>query len=261
MTRDDDRSRDVTPALTDEALDAALSELLDGELDAATADALRGRLAREPALAARFERLGEADGRLRLLASELPTAERLAELRAGVQARIDADTGADSRDHRASDVTPATHAAPRRRPGRWLAPAAAALAAGIALYLLTGRVPDEAPRDATPIARSASPPADEHEPPRPGALARIEEPVERAPASARPDARTSLAVADPGTVDAPLTPNPLGDVVGSDDALLASASEVELAVALEYDVLTDLDVIENLELLELLAMLDTPEPM
>ena len=49
--------------------------------------------------------------------------------------------------------------------------------------------------------------------------------------------------------------------LASDDPLLAAASDVELAVALEYEVLSDLDVIGNLELLELLGGLDGPEAL
>jgi len=306
MTRDDDRSRTPSggPTLhglpSGDALDVELSALLDDELDPAAADALRGRIAREPELAARFEQLGELDGQLGRLADALPSEARLARLRVGLQERIDAEAASGHVDAAplgappaASGVAPVISIGLRRR---WMAPAAAALAAGLALYLLSGSPPGDPARSpgVGPELAGVDPPLRfTPAPERVEALARREAPVEVEPtvipdppteptgtptpsptrqalagldATGRgPAVETVVAAAEEPTgamaPDAGAESAPEIAPLATEDPLLASASEVELALAMEYEVLSDLDVIENLELLELLAMLDGPEPL
>jgi anti-sigma factor RsiW len=228
MTHDDGRSRgaqhDRTPdaAGIDAALDADLSALLDGELPPEAAGALRARLADEPALAARLERLAEVDGHVRRLAGTAVDEVRLARLRAGLQARLDADprpSGAARDDTRVAG--PGTGVARRRegtrvvRPrfARSVGPLAAALAAGLALYWLAAPRPPAAPPQAEGITAG-------------GAVA--------------------------GEPAAPLASD-------AGEPTLEEVSDAEIAIAMQYDVLSDLEVIEHLELLELLEDLEAPE--
>lgn len=227
---------EATRAPLDE-VDLRLSALLDGELDPESAAELRARLIDDPALAERSARLGEVDGQIRRLAARPPDAARLARLRAALQTRLDAETETDAAP--AADPIPLTPRATRRRPARRaglraVAPYAAALAAGLALYFAGGLLRPEprldAPREIAPR------------------IAEVEIPAEPAPEL---HAGASL---DP--VAAP-TEEPL--LASSHDEASDEASDEELAVALQLDVLADLDAIENLELLELLAFLEVPE--
>lgn len=273
MRRDDDRNRDPRndpdPAhLSEETLeaDAELSALLDGELEPATAEALRARIANEPRLAERFAALGALDGELRALAQSPPEAVRLERLRAGLEARI----AADARDPR-DEALPAGAPVFRLSSALRVVVPAAALAAGVALYFWAS--PPSGPSEETgrPIARTAEP-----LPPSTGTgIARA--PLAREPlaksradqpagAEGRGDVLTDgagerLVAADAGAAEGDLAA-PFAPVEGTseEDVLLGSASEVELAVALDYELLSDLEVIENLELLELLAMQGT-EPL
>ena len=273
MTRDDDRSHPMDESGPEAALDEALSALLDDEIEASAADELRARLAREPELAARFERLGEIDGQLRLLGGELPAPDRLSRLHADLRAKLDAQQAVDPGRARIVVLR-----------GRWLAPVGMALAAGLALYLLTGPRPGPGPADAPSIARTDPVPSADGDPLTPFAVSERVEPApvpdaQAAPAPRPPSAdRIARAAARPVAVEEPLAapapaPPPAQQVaraeapvkdaspLASDDPLLAAASDVELAVALEYEVLSDLDVIGNLELLELLGGLDGPEAL
>jgi len=102
--------------------DEDLSALLDGELAREREAELRDRMQRDGTLAERFARLAELQEELgRLATAQSSDAERIARLREGLERRLAAER-----------VRPLV-----RRPSfrRWLAPAAAALAAGLLLYL------------------------------------------------------------------------------------------------------------------------------
>jgi anti-sigma factor RsiW len=119
-------------------VDEDLSALLDGELEEARAQPLRDRIAREPALALRFAELGHLDVSLRGVAEETVTSERVAAMRAGLQRRLDAESPAPQ----GADDDGGARVLSLRRHTRWVAPFAAALAAGAALYLALGPSPD-----------------------------------------------------------------------------------------------------------------------
>ena len=191
------------------AEDEELSALLDGELAPDRATELRARMAEEPALSERFARMAEIDQALRGLSRPALSPERLEQLRTGVLERGARRSGG----------------ARSRHSWRWI-PAAAALAAGLALYLAMGGDPSTEEPLPTPRgdgSRQIAETAIRSEPSEPTA-------AEATGAEARPE-----------------------------DVQLASLSEEELAIGLAYETLTDLEVIENLELLELMAALDMQE--
>jgi hypothetical protein len=300
MTRREREPREAEEAMThvdrdppgDDTMtqhDAELSALLDGALDPDAAAELRARLADEPALGARLARLGEVDGRLRRLAAEPgPDAARLARLRAGVQARIEAATEPPRAAGRAGVVHVLR---PRARRLGWVA---AALAAGLALYVLVPRsgegpagppdlargpgatsLPDPTAQRGSlpPVPLAASPPGAVPREAAPGPDAEAPVPM---PGAAAPEALAQRSDTGPrggpadesGEAGIP-APSPdavapgdePGQAVAAADPVLGTASDAELAIAMEYEVLTDLEVIENLEVLEMLAMLDTAEPL
>ena len=140
--------------------DEDLSALLDGELSPEREAQLRARMAREPDLTECFALLAQADQQVRSLAGATLAPERLAGLRAALDRRL-AGRGEES------SSTGRVLSLPRAV--RWMAPAAAALAAGLTLYLALERTP-EGP--ATP--ETASEPRAETRPPS-GELARLSE--------------------------------------------------------------------------------------
>ena len=191
-------------------------------------------------------------------------------LREKLQARIEAEP-ADSDEQLDS---PSTHRAQvLRLPARWRAPVAAALAAGLALFILARPGEEPASTPSTPLdsslALEAAPPFNSEAPASltaPSQAAPIpDETLEPFPVLAQepspgelnepPQIETSIAAQrvemdpDSGSQQQTLeTPFP-------------EADEMELAVVLEYEMLADLDVIENLDLLEHLSILDGPEPL
>jgi anti-sigma factor RsiW len=195
-----------------EAIDAQLSALIDGELSAEEAARLRERLAAEPALAARHAELSLVTASLRELAAEPIADARLAGIRAGLESRLrEAPTPAVARPSR-----PGAQVVPLRRRGlRWGAPLAAALAAGLALYLASGPRPNPLEEDAAPELATTSDPS--------------------------PTAPLATAVPDQIAQDGS----------AGEDAF-AVASEEDLAIGMDYDVLADFDVIAELDLLEAL---------
>ena len=200
--------------------DEALSALLDGELAAEQAAELRARMAEEPALAERFARMAELDQALRGLSRRKLSPEHLEQLRAGVMERVASEP---------SGTRP-------RRVWRWM-PAAAALAAGLALYL----------------AVSGDPATENPVSGRPGDASQ-----QIAETTSQPEPSEPAAGTGAGT-GAKTRTGAAGAETAPDDIRLASVSEEELAIGLAYETLADLEVIENLELLELMAALEEEE--
>jgi hypothetical protein len=139
----DDEFDAIGLAPTDsEAVDALLSALLDGALSTAEREDLEARLAREPALAARLDRLRGVDDVLRGLASEA-LSDR------------DPKAGLDRLERR-------LESAPAGGPGPWRGPLALGLAAAAAWILYLGLSSDASapPSDLEPhsaVARSMDP--------------------------------------------------------------------------------------------------------
>ena len=242
--------------------DELLSALLDGELDPGAAAELRARMTEDPELAGRSAELGELTGQLRNLAhpGERPEAEiqledaRVERMHSALRVRLAAEEAVEAEETQATAEAEAPAPVIWLRPARdWLVPAAAALAASLFLYLAFGsRVPDGPSGSADPglVAENVAP--------RPGSPAAAE--------SLLPSPDLEIEVAeDPPTGFArdiaettpPDMPSAIAEAPVPVD--LAAANDEELAIALEFDVLTDFDVIENLELLELLNELDTME--
>jgi hypothetical protein len=248
----------------EEARDRAdLAALLDGELSPAREAELRARMAERPELAEELALMGEADQQLRELAGLPVSEDRLARMRSGLDAKLAAAAAAPRGG--------ATVIALPMRP-RWLAAAAAALAAGLALYLATDRpptpqsAPDVEQLAGTPTAGAEqrividAPPSDSPKPRVPAApvheepaLARVPEAVVT-PAPLEPSEATELAS---GQAPVPVVEN----AAVEPEALLDIASEEEIAIAIDYETLADFDVIARLDLLELLDDLDTVEAM
>lgn len=201
--------------------DADYSALLDGELAPEREAELRAHVDRCARCQARLEALRRVDASL----AALPTPPVANDLRARLQARIDAE--------RSPVAAPPGRVAPRR-PRRWQsAPAisaAVAAAAAIALYLALSPGEDSSPSGAAPEAQIARAPASE-----PEELGPLREPLEiteTLPPATHPD--------EPEPAIADLDAEPVEDV----------------AVALELDFMQDLDVIANLELLEALVAME-----
>ena len=204
-----------------QSYDTDYSALLDGELAPEREAELRAHVDGCARCQARLEALRRVDVDL----SALPAPPVASDLRARLQARIDAE--------RSPVVAPPARIVPRRR-RRWLgAPvisAAVAAAAAIALYLVLspgeGSLPSDAPPE-PPIARAPAPPQ--------GAIVPPEEPLELAetPPPAPVPGEPKPAIAD-------LDAEPVEDI----------------AVALDLEFMEDLDVIANLELLEALVAME-----
>jgi hypothetical protein len=166
------------------------------------------------------------------------------ELRERLQERIHADSISSLDEARAR----------RRR----MAPAAGLLAAAaaLALYLSVTRDPPIAPPGtdpSPPIAhtKSEAPQKElpfERDDPHPQ-VARDEAPQPAPTSPLRAPAPTRVAVQEPSTPEG-------ADVSPPQETLLDTASDEELALALEFDTIEDLDIIENLKLLEALLILE-----
>lgn len=131
--------------------DAELSALLDGALSAHEESALRDEIARTPLLAARLEELAHVDVALRAL----PARAVPADLRARLQARLDAE--AHARPRLGALLGSAAARPPRRR--AWMAGfgAAAAAAAAALLVVVSGPANDSGPAPTRDLA--VEPPA------------------------------------------------------------------------------------------------------
>ncbi len=207
--------------MTERDLDARLSAWIDGEVSEDEARALEERVANDPEVAARFAALSRVDERLRGLPGPAPRAD----LRARLAERIAEREGAV--------VVPL-----RPRPLRWAVPAAAALAAGIAIYLGVRTTPGEVvPR--APVAPEPPIARDEMDPtPRDTPLP--DSAPETAPRFAE---RPATDAREPGVDEVAIAP----------DAADLEPDAAELALAFDYDALRDFEVIDQLELLEVLA--------
>jgi len=116
--------------------DAELSALLDGALDARAESALRDEIARVPELAGRLQELAQVDAALRAL----PARPVPSNLRARLQAKLDADAHASSARAPLSARRSGAPARPSRR--AWVAGlGAAAAAAAAALVVVVGEPP------------------------------------------------------------------------------------------------------------------------
>ncbi len=214
--------------------DADDSALLDGEL----APEREAELSEHIDGCARCQAWLEALRRVDADLSALPAPPVANDLRARLQARIDAPPSPTAALQSSIGAATSTAALPGRvaprRPRRWLgAPAisaAVAAAAAIALYLALSPGEGGVPSDVAP-----------------------EPPIARAPTSvpeeiAPPQERLEIAeTPPPATIPVELAPA-IGDL---------DAEPVEdVAVALELDFMQDLDVIANLELLEALVAME-----
>ncbi|MCS5636345.1 MAG: hypothetical protein NZ990_07495 [Myxococcota bacterium] len=235
--------------------DEDLSAFLDGELSPERAAGLRQRLAEEPALAARLAELGEVTGQLSNLARPASPADPAAELenqrvdrmQAALRVRLSV-AEAEQAGPDTSEQAPSARVIPLRPRLNWLAPAAAALAASLALYWGAGNFSSE-----TPGAPDGPAPEIIESPDLLAESQAGEEPPELQPGPTE----VEFAQAPPSAEERPAPPPPAGEMLAG--AELAAADDEELAIAFEYDVLADLDVIENLELLEMLDELDSME--
>ena len=227
MQRDhDERRRDAQTEL-----DEALSALHDAELSEEQAAALRARVDAEPALARRLDRFDAVDRRLRAHAAP----EVSGDLFARLQRRIEKDRSG-------------SHGSARlRTPARRLLGARLGLAGGLAaaaaltLYLALGSGPGNDPaREAMPgLVKSAIAP------------------------EGSPPSSAETVVAEREAVARPLLPEAVASAPGiaalrvpALDAEWAAASDEEVAIAMQYQVLEDLELIRDLEILELLAALE-----
>jgi len=211
-----------------------LSAYLDGELPAARVAEIRAELARNPVLAARLEDLRAVDEELRAI----PAPRVSGDLHAGLRSRID-------RQGVAAAPRPAATPRPPRRRRRWLSPpaiAAAAVAAALALLMLLSRPLDELPEER--IA-DAPPPAPSQPEPE---LA----PAPLAVAPEHPDAPAPERIAEGPTP----TPAPEATPALRPELDLDAASDEELAVAVEWELLEDLELLEQLDLLEAMVALE-----
>ncbi|MCH2184374.1 hypothetical protein MK280_00720 [Myxococcota bacterium] len=272
MSSDATRSSRRIQSVPSPELDAELSALLDGELEDEAAEALRARMIEEPALAGRLAELGAADGSLRQWGEEqLPAPERLIALRENLQRRIEAEP-AESEPQRDSSGT--HQARVLRLPVRWRAPVAAALAAGLALFLLsrpgeevasTLPSPSGGPlafETVSPSSPETLGPLDGSPRPVPGS----DEMIEREQILAGAPAPNGAA--EPVQIETSIASQPIETTSDQEppkeagvESPLDEADEMELAVVLEYEMLADMDVIENLDLLERLSILDGPETL
>ena len=271
MNSDETRSARRMQSVPSPEVDAELSALLDGELEAEAAQALRAQMIEEPALAERLADLAAADGTLRQWGEEqLPAPERLIALKEKLQARIEAEP-ADSEEP--LDSRPAHQAQVFHLPARWRAPLAAALAAGLALFILARPGEEVAPQPSTPLdssmALEAAPPFNSEAP------ASLAAPSQPAPIPDEALDTVPLLAQEPSPVELTQPPQIETSIAaqrvemkqepGSPQQTLETpfpeADEMELAVVLEYEMLADLDVIENLDLLERLSILDGPETL
>jgi hypothetical protein len=245
--------------------DEDLSALLDGELAPEREEALRRRLVDEPALAARWAQLGEVTGQLRHLAhpAEASQAEsaveqaRIERIHGALRVRL-AAVEADEEEARPADADPRPRARViSLRPSlRWLAPAAAAVAASLALYWTAGNFSGSLPGSESD---GAAPPGNAL--PAPGLI------VEAAPAPV-PVPEPAPAQTELARAPAPQAAPGIATETAADEEAaeaewaaieLAEIDDDELAIAFEFDVLANFEVIENLELLELLDELDRAE--
>jgi len=203
-----------------------LSAYLDGELDAEREAGLRAALEHDPRLAARLEALRAVDAGLRAL----PARPVPGDLRARLQARIEASASGGVTRGRARG------GAPLRRRGWRAAPAvaAAALAAAVALVMLVRRPLEELPPER--VAREAAPGV-----PGEGSPRSSREPTPGVPGEPAPAPPVEIAGPRP-------EPGPDEIAVASD---LAAASDEELEIAMDWRLVEeDLAMIEELELLE-----------
>ena len=192
-------------------LDALLSAWIDGELDAGESAAVAERVRRDPELARRVEALRGVDAALRAI----PAPEPSRELRRRFEVRL------------AAEGSPARVVALPRRRLRWAA-AAAALAAGLALYWGV-RTPAPGPPVPEVVEVPESAPRAEGPGPEPAPAETASPQLARVPEASAAESAPVAPSADP-------------------DPDLA-----ELALALDYELLRDFDVIDQLELLEVLA--------
>jgi hypothetical protein len=167
-------------------------------------------------------------------------------LQARLRARIEED-----RAERRRVVLGVAPPAPRRISPRFGIAAAVALAASLALLLVFGprRSGDESTAPARRVARERPVPAPEF-------------PRSVKPEVREPPAEEKVAVEEPAPAPVPapvpIAPRRVVPPAARIGALLASASDDELAVALDFETIDDFEIIDNLELLELLAVVDGP---
>jgi negative regulator of sigma E activity len=181
------------------ARDAQLSALLDGALGAEEAAALRAEIARDPLLAARLDQLARVDAALRAL----PARPVPADLRARLQAKLDAQVHDEARAREAHSPRAQPDAMRGKAPARlsrrraWLAglSAAAAASAAALLVLAGGPNPKREVSDAPSFARADAPATN------PGAQAAGPELAPEAPrhSAATPSANDAPPAAAGGT--------------------------------------------------------------
>jgi negative regulator of sigma E activity len=210
--------------------DAELSALLDDALAPLEESALRAELARDPALAARLAQLAQVDAALRAL----PARPAPADLRARLQARLDAEVSAPP-------ALAAIRGGMRARPSRrraWLAGfSAAAAAAAAALFVLvagpSARRDDAAspasglaarPTSDAPSSAATADPAGDAPEQAPGAEAGLA-------ASARPDPGASPSAGEPPNPATVAAAASAGAAADSGTSLASDSAPAELGRA------------------------------
>lgn len=151
---------DPTRRDPDDALDEALSALLDGELTAEEAARVRAAVAASPEAARRLERMGLLDDALRALPAPQVPEELHARLRARIAATAPGPRPARQGEARPRGVgagLPGGGRSGRRTRLAWVAGAALATAAGGALWIWLPRGLVETPRPGREAARVGAP--------------------------------------------------------------------------------------------------------
>jgi negative regulator of sigma E activity len=216
-----------------------LSALIDGELGAAREAEVRRHASRCARCSAQLDNLQRVGDALRAV----PTPDLPWNLESRLRARIEED-----RAERRRVVLGVAPRAPRRISPRLGIAAAVALAASLALLVVFGprRSGDESTAPALRVARERPVPAPQS-------------PRSVKPEIPEPPAEAKIAVEEPAPARIPTSaPSAPRRVAPPAASILASASDDELAVALDFETIDEFEIIDNLELLELLAVVDEP---
>ncbi|MBM4384403.1 MAG: hypothetical protein FJ091_13685 [Deltaproteobacteria bacterium] len=208
------------------ARDEQLCALLDGALSAAEERALRDEIARDPALAARLEELARVDAALRAI----PARPVPADLRARLQAKLDADA------HARPQLSALRGGAPRRPRislRAWGAGFAAAAAAALAVVIGLPDAGLEQRSDSPQVADATPPRASEPSTPAEDTAAPAEIAKETTPEAA-PTEESEPVSAPPTQKIASATPAPSAPESIAADALGEQSDPSEIDLEAEF---------------------------